>query len=235
MAEEVRSSGGAAIAVPTDITDRGSLDALVKRALDEFGYIDCWVNNAGSANARDVGALIDLDEDQWDAVVDLNMKWTFFAAQAACRVMTRGGSIINVTSRSALIANPMTGQYGAAKAGIENLTLTMAAEWGHLGVRVNSVAPGVILTEAGGAQEDVMRSASRQRRQIETTPLRRLGRPDDIGYACVFLASDESSYISGTCTLVSGGSRISLGYLTYMHHVSERLNRDPPMGPAPGE
>jgi NAD(P)-dependent dehydrogenase (short-subunit alcohol dehydrogenase family) len=234
VAEEVRSTGGEAIAVPTDITDRASLDALVGRALDEFGYIDCWVNNAGSANAGDVGPLIALSEAQWDAVVDLNMKWTFFAAQAACRAMTRGGSIINVTSRSALIANPMTGQYGAAKAGIENLTLTMAAEWGHLGVRVNSVAPGVILTEGGGAQEDVMRRPSRQRRQIETTPLRRLGQPEDIGYACVFLASDESSYISGTCTLVSGGSRISLGYLTYLHHVNERLGLDPPTGSGKG-
>ena len=170
--------------------------------------------------ASDVGALIDLTEPQWDAVVDLNLKWTFFASQRAARAMTSGGSIINISSRSASQPNPMTGQYGAAKAGVENLSATMAVEWGHLGIRVNVIAPGVILTEASSQAQ----SESRRRRQIETVPLRRLGEPDDIGPLCVYFASDESAWVTGTVVPVNGGSRITVGYLSYMHRVTEMLS-----------
>ena len=204
--------------VPADITQPAALDHLVRRSLDEYGYIDCWVNNAGSASAADVGPLIDLSEQQWDAVVDLNLKWTFFACQRAARAMTSGGSIVNISSRSTSQPNPMTGQYGAAKAGVENLTATMAVEWGHHHIRVNAIAPGVIMTDASTANTE-----SRRRRQIETIPLRRLGVPDDIGPLCVYLASDEAAWVTGTVVPVTGGSRIAVGYLTYMHHVTKLL------------
>jgi NAD(P)-dependent dehydrogenase (short-subunit alcohol dehydrogenase family) len=218
-ADEARALGVQALDVPTDITRPGDIAALVDRAVATFGYVDCWVNNAGSASPGDVGRLIDLTERQWDAVVDLNLKWTFFAAQAAARAMTRGGSIINISSRSASQPNPMTGQYGAAKAGVENLTATMAVEWGHLGIRVNAVAPGVIETEAPATMD----RPSRRRRQMETIPLRRLGTVDDVGPLCVYLASDESAFVTGEVIQVHGGSRIPVGYLTYLHHVNERL------------
>ena len=223
-ADEARRLGVEALAVVTDITRPADVARLVTHTLDAKGGIDCWVNNAGSARPGDVGRLIDLDESQWDAVVDLNMKWTFFACQAAARVMPTGGSIINISSRSGSQPNPMTGQYGAAKAGIENLTATMAVEWGHLGIRVNAVAPGVVPTpeglESAGAS---MSRESRRRRQVATIPLRRLGTVDDIGAVCVFLASDEASWITGEVIQVTGGSRIPVGYLTYMHHVTEQL------------
>jgi NAD(P)-dependent dehydrogenase (short-subunit alcohol dehydrogenase family) len=219
---EARSLGVDAFDVPTDITHADEVAALVARALDTFGAIDCWVNNAGSANPGDVGRLIDLNEQQWDAVVDLNLKWTFFAAQAAARAMTGGGSIINISSRSASQPNPMTGQYGAAKAGLENLTATMAVEWGHLGIRVNAVAPGVVVTEAPAS----MTTPSRRRRQLETVPLRRLGTVDDVGPLCVYLASDEASWVTGEVVQIHGGSRIPVGYLSYLHHINERLGWD---------
>jgi NAD(P)-dependent dehydrogenase (short-subunit alcohol dehydrogenase family) len=215
---EARSLGARAIAVPTDITDLDDVARLVERSLAEFGAIDCWVNNAGSARAEDVGPLIDLTEDQWDAVVDLNLKWTFFAAQAAVRAMERGGSIINISSRSGSQPNPMTGHYGASKAGIENLTATMAVEWGHRGIRVNAVAPGVVEVESS-----IISRPSRRQRQIDTVPLRRLGTVDDVGPLCVYLASDEASWVTGDVIQVHGGSRIPVGYLTYLHHVSTRL------------
>jgi NAD(P)-dependent dehydrogenase (short-subunit alcohol dehydrogenase family) len=179
-----------------------------------------------------VGPLIDLTESQWDAVTDLNLKWTFFACQAAARMMSRGarargGTIINVSSRSGSQPNPMTGQYGAAKAGLENLTATMAVEWGHLGIRVNAVAPGVVLTPEGQVSGSMSRPSRRQR-QIDTIPLRRLGTVEDIAWVCAFLASDEAGWITGETIHVTGGSRIPIGYLTYMHHVTERLARSRP-------
>jgi NAD(P)-dependent dehydrogenase (short-subunit alcohol dehydrogenase family) len=221
-AAEARTHGVRAEAVPGDITRSDDVAALVRAAVDGMGRLDCWVNNAGSARSEDVGPLIDLTESQWDAVVDLNLKWAFFAAQAAARAMPDGGSIINISSRSGSQPNPMTGQYGAAKAGIENLTATMAVEWGHLGIRVNAVAPGVVLTEEN--QQGVMGSEARRRRQIESIPLRRLGTVDDVGPLCVYLASDEASWITGTVVPVTGGSRIPIGLLAYLRRVDRRLS-----------
>ncbi len=223
---ELEALGARAIAVPTDITSSDSIAALVQATLAEFGSIDCWVNNAGSANASDVGPLIDLDEAQWDVVVDLNLKWTFFAAQAAARQMVTqgyGGSIINISSRSGSQPCPMTGQYGAAKAGVESLTATAAAEWGHHGIRVNAVAPGLVPTEESLAPGGSMSKPSRRARQVASVPMRRLGTVDDIGAVCAFLASDEAAWTTGETIQVTGGSRIPVGYLTYMHHITEQL------------
>lgn len=226
-AAQAREFGVSATPVVADITVREDLDRLVARGHEPSGYIDCWVNNAGSARPRDVGPLIDLTEDQWDAVTDLNLKWTFFGCQAAARSMSqgpspRGGTIINVSSRSGSQPNPMTGQYGAAKAGVENLTATMAVEWGHHGIRVNAIAPGVVVTPESMASGG-MSSPSRRQRQIDAVPLRRLGTVEDVASVCVFLASDEAGWITGETIQVTGGSRITVGYLTYMHHVTERL------------
>jgi NAD(P)-dependent dehydrogenase (short-subunit alcohol dehydrogenase family) len=226
-AEQARGLGVHAIPVVADLTARRDLDRLVARGHEPTGYIDCWVNNAGSARQQDVGPLINLTEEQWDAVTDLNLKWTFFAAQAAARAMTRGGVIINISSRSGSQPNPMTGQYGAAKAGLENLTATMAVEWGHLGIRVNAVAPGMVLTPEGLASGSMSRPSRRQR-QIDTIPLRRLGEVEDIAWLCAFLASDEAGWITGETIQVTGGSRIPVGYLTYMHHVTQQLAAEQP-------
>jgi len=226
-AAQAREFGVSAVPVVADITVRSDLERLVDRGHEPSGYIDCWVNNAGSARSQDVGPLLDLTEDQWDAVTDLNLKWTFFACQAAARSMSqgssaRGGTIINVSSRSGSQPNPMTGQYGAAKAGVENLTATMAVEWGHLGIRVNAVAPGLVVTPESMASGS-MSSPGRRQRQIDAVPLRRLGTVEDVAAACVFLASDEAGWITGETMQVTGGSRITVGYLSYLHHVTERL------------
>jgi NAD(P)-dependent dehydrogenase (short-subunit alcohol dehydrogenase family) len=223
-AAELHGLGVRALPAVIDITSPHDIGRLVRLAGDELGPIDCWVNNAGSAKASDVGPLIDLTESGWDAVVDLNLKWTFFAAQAAARTMLgRGGSIINISSRSGSQPNPMTGQYGAAKAGIENLTATMAVEWGHHGIRVNAVAPGLVPTEDSLAPGGSMSKPSRVARQVETVPLRRLGTVDDIGAVCAFLASDEAGWVTGETIQVTGGSRIPVGYLSYMHRITEQL------------
>ncbi|MCU1512981.1 MAG: family oxidoreductase [Microbacteriaceae bacterium] len=212
----LRAMGATAESVVVDITDAASIDSLVAFTLEHFGRIDCWVNNAGSASAADVGPMIDIDENQWDRVVDLNFKATFFACQAAARAMTAGGSIINITSRSASNPNPNTGNYGAAKAAVENLSSTLAVEWGHLGIRVNCVAPGLVLTELDDTPAGVMNTPERRQRQAESVPLGRMGVVDDIGPACVYLASDEAQWVSGAVVPVNGGSRVSVGYMSYL-------------------
>jgi len=217
-ANDIRALGRNGVPVVADITKRDDLERIVESALALTGYIHGWVNNAGSAAPEDVGPLLDLDEGQWDRVVDLNFKWTFFAMQAAARAMTRGGSIVNISSRSASQPCPMTGQYGAAKAGVESLTATAATEWGHLGIRVNAIAPGVVMVEDSA----VMTTESRRRRQVETIPLQRLGRVEDVAPLAVYFLSDASSWVSGTIVQVTGGSRIPLGLLSYLR----RVNRD---------
>jgi NAD(P)-dependent dehydrogenase (short-subunit alcohol dehydrogenase family) len=228
---EARGLGVRAEAVPGDVTRAADVAALVAAAVQGLGRLDCWVNNAGSARPEDVGPLMDMTEQQWDAVVDLNLKATFFAAQAAARAMPGGGSIINISSRSGSQPNPMTGQYGAAKAGVDNLTATMAVEWGHLGIRVNAVAPGVVLTEEN--ETGTMGTPERRRRQIETVPLRRLGTVDDVGPLCAYLASDEASWVTGTVIPVHGGSRIPVGLLAYLRRVDRALGEKDPPGDSP--
>lgn len=120
----------------------------------------------------------------------------------------------------------MTGQYGAAKAGVDSLTATMAAEWGHHGIRVNGVAPGLVPTEDSLAAGGTLSRPSRVARQVATVPLRRLGSVDDIGAVCAFLASDEASWVTGEVIQVHGGSRIAVGCLAYMHHITEQLAAD---------
>lgn len=213
-------AGARALAVQSDITSAADRQRLIDTTIAQFGAINGWINNAGSASPSDVGPLDSIDEGRWDRVVDLNLKAAFFAAQAAARAMTRGGSIVNISSRSASYPNPGTGHYGAAKAALENLTRTMAAEWGHRGIRVNAVAPGVVMTEELAR---TFNTPERIRRQVDTVPLQRLGTPDDIGPLCAYLVSDESAWTSGALIPVNGGSFVPMGYLSYLHHVNKTL------------
>jgi NAD(P)-dependent dehydrogenase (short-subunit alcohol dehydrogenase family) len=215
---ELQALGVQALAVQSDITNAPDRQRLIDATLARFGAIDGWINNAGSAAPGDVGPLDSIDEGQWDRVVDLNLKAAFFAAQAAARVMTRGGAIVNISSRSASYPNPGTGHYGAAKAALENLTRTMAAEWGHRGIRVNAVAPGVIMTDE---LAKTLNTPARIRRQVDIVPLQRLGTPDDIGPLCAYLMSDEAAWTSGALIPVNGGSFVPMGYLSYLHHVNK--------------
>lgn len=225
-AQELQDAGVEALAIPADVTVADSIHALVAKTLDTFGYIDCLVNNAGSASPADVGPLLHLAEDQWDRVVDLNLKATFFACQAAALAMDRGGSIINISSRSGTFPSPRTGQYGAAKAALDSLTATMAVEWGHRSIRVNAIAPGMVLTETNQAAGGSLSTPGRRTRQIDIVPLGRLGELADVAGLAVFLASDAASWISGQVIQVNGGSRLPVGYLSYLSEFSRREGND---------
>jgi len=221
--QELELQGARVLVVQGDMNSMAHLADIVRSAQARFGYIDGWVNNAGSADPGDVGPLINVTEAQYDRVVNLNMRSAFFACQAAARAMTRGGSIINISSRSGSQPCPNTGHYGAAKAALENLTATMAVEWGHMNIRVNAVAPGVVSTEKHEEGVGSMTSESRRRRQIETVPLRRLGHVDDVAHLCVYFASDEAAWVTGQVVQVNGGSRIPVGLLSYLHHVNRKM------------
>lgn len=218
---EVEALGAKSLVIPADIRSLAAIDSIIARTNEKFGYIHAWVNNAGSAKAGDVGPLLGMTEEKYDNVVDLNLKWAFFCMQAAAKAMTEGGSIINISSRSGSQPCPNTGQYGAAKAGLESFTATAAVEWGHLNIRVNAIAPGVVKTETSAS----VVTPGRIRRQIETIPLRRLGKAADIGYLAVYFAADESAWITGSVVQATGGSRIPIGTLTYLHHINEAMDK----------
>jgi NAD(P)-dependent dehydrogenase (short-subunit alcohol dehydrogenase family) len=213
-AEGIVNEGGNAHVVLADLSTHEGIERTVREATDAFGYIDCWINNAGNLLMSDVAPLLEIDDENWHRTVDLNLKWPFFAAQAAARTMTRGGSIVNVSSLTARGPSPTLAHYGAAKAGLDRLTQTMAAEWGHLGIRVNGVAPGFVLTERNRGRVEAL--GDERDPLLDITCIQRHGRPEDIGAACVFFAADASSFVTGTVLPVDGGQLVSALYLSYM-------------------
>ena len=185
-------------AFDASVTDEAAVDAV----LDKFGTPDVVVNNAGIVR---FGPLVDLDADDFRAVVDVNLVGPFIVARAAARRWIeagRTGAIVNVTSMNGIAAGPNAGAYGATKAAIALLTAQMALEWGRFGIRVNAVAPGLI--DAGMSEPIYADPPTREARQSKV-PLGRLGTAADIADAVLFLASDRASYIHGQNVLVDGG------------------------------
>lgn len=202
VAEAVRATGRRGIALACDVTDAAAIDAVIARAQAEFGRLDIWVNNAGIT--RD-GLLLRMGEDDWDAVLDANLKGTFLGTRAAAKVMIkqRRGRIINMTSVMGQVGNPGQANYSASKAGIIGFTRTVARELGSRNVTVNAVAPGFIDTQMTDAVKDDLRAAV-----LAKVPLGRLGTPEDVGSVVAFLASDAASYITGQVITVDGGMTV---------------------------
>jgi len=199
VAEEVRKVGRKAAAVRADVGVPTDADAIVERAVGEFGSVDILVNNAGIT--RD--ALIPrMSEADWDAVIDTNLKGTFNCTKAVTRAMLkqRSGKIVNVASVMGIIGNPGQANYSASKGGIIALTKTTAKELGSRGINVNAVAPGFIQTAMTDELSDSVReSISKQ------IPLNRLGTPEDVARLVLFLCTEDSSYITGQVISVDGG------------------------------
>lgn len=200
----IEAAGGHAAAFPVDITDPASHHQLAEAATQSFHKISIWVNNAGGLPDATPRYLTRTGEDQWDAQMDLNLKATWAACVAAARAMPAGGSIINISSRAAIGGHIKNGPYSAAKAAVNSLTQTFAAELAPK-IRVNAVAPGPIATqnfkESVGMTEENAQAVEKQFR----VPLGRFGTPADIGAAVVFLASPAASWITGQCLYVTGG------------------------------
>lgn len=207
VAEKIRSLGRRALAVTCDVMDVGQIQQLAARVAAEMGRLDCWVSNAGGADDRVPRTLLDMPERQWDFQLNLNLKAVWTGAQAAARIMKDhgGGTIINISSVASGRASPFNGPYAVAKSGVDNLTQTLAVELAEHGIRVNGVAPGPIPTEVfleflNLKEEEIPELGKRF--QI---PLGRVGTPEDIAPAVVYLASDASSWMTGQTIRICGG------------------------------
>ena len=187
------------IAVAGDVADPEQVKALVEQVESELGDIDALVNNAGVTRDTLIARMSDED---WDAVLDTNLRGTFQMCRAVARKMLRRrtGSIVNLTSVVGLHGNAGQVNYAASKAGIVGLTKSLAKELGNRGVRANAIAPGYIDTELTGVLPDDVRNLI-----LGNTPLGRLGTPEDVAGAVRFLCSDEAGFVTGEVLLVDGG------------------------------
>ncbi|HEX3613237.1 MAG TPA: glucose 1-dehydrogenase [Sporichthyaceae bacterium] len=200
--ELIRSAGGSAVFVPTDVTVVAELQHMVAEA-ERLGGVDILVNNAGLLRAA---RLIDMTESDYDAVLDVNLRGVFFAAQAAARAMIaadRPGVIVNLSSIGGLQGVPGISAYCAAKGAVRLLTYSLAKELGPRGIRVCALHPGVIDTSMTRVDVPVPRGADGPAGR--DVPLRRLGTPEDVAKAAVFLASDEAAFVTGASLTVDGG------------------------------
>jgi len=199
LVREIAETGGEALAHELDVTRRASADAMVRQVLERFGRIDVLINNAGITMDA---TLAKMSEEQFDAVLDVNLKGVFNVTQAVLPAMLaqEQGVILNASSVAGLYGNIGQTNYAATKAGVIGMTKTWAKELGRKGLRVNAVAPGFIATAMTAAMPEKVTALV-----AEKTPLGRLGTPGDVANAYLFLASDDASFITGQVLGVDGG------------------------------
>jgi NAD(P)-dependent dehydrogenase (short-subunit alcohol dehydrogenase family) len=209
-AEEVGALGRRAVAVPTDVTSRADLRAMVDRAKAEFGRIDILVNNAGIYRAA---ATLDVSEDHWDAIMNINAKAVFFASQAVLPTMVaqKGGSIVSLASMAGKIGSKTNLPYNASKAAVVSMTKSLALAHAADGIRVNCVCPGFVETDMwtmvsrdqGALLGMTAEEFTRQR--ASQVPLGRMEKPEDVAHVVAFLAGPRSGYMTGQALSVDGG------------------------------
>ncbi len=199
LVTEIEALGRKALAVTADAAVTEDAQRLIASAVERFGRVDILINNAGIT--RD-GLLLRMKDEDWDAVLDTNLKGAFLLSRAAAKLMSkqRSGRIINISSVVGMMGNPGQANYSASKAGLIGLTKSIARELARRGVTVNAIAPGFIET-------DMTRELSEKVRQELTAqiPLGRLGQAEDVAQAVVYLASDHAGYITGQVLGVNGG------------------------------
>ena len=207
VAEKVRALGRRALAVTCDVMQIEEVQALALRAQQDMGALTCWVSNAGGADDRVPRTFLDMPERQWDFQLNLNLKAVWTGAQAAGKIMKDhgGGTIINISSVAANSPSPMNGPYAVAKSGVNNLTQTLAVEMAPLGIRVNGVAPGPIPTEVFLEFLKLTPEEIPELGKRFGIPLGRVGTPEDIAPAVVYLASEASSWMTGQTINIKGG------------------------------
>ncbi len=201
VSQELVALGRRTLRLPSDVTDRASLERLLESALSTFGNVDILVNCAGKTKR---GATLDLSEADWEGILETNLTGTLRACQVFGRhMLERGyGRILNIASLTSFVALHEVAAYGASKAGVASLTKSLAVEWGPRGVCVNAIAPGVFRTDLNSGLLD---DTPRGHELLMRTPMARFGRVDELAGAAVFLASEAASYVNGEILVVDGG------------------------------
>jgi 3-oxoacyl-[acyl-carrier protein] reductase len=214
QARGLREQGHDTLACACDVSRRTEVERLVERAVTQFGRVDVLVNNAG-INPGDQHPFLEMSDETWARTLDINLTGMFLCAQVAGREMAkrRAGSIINITSIGAMRPSPGGAAYHASKGGVISFTLALAVGLAPYNIRANAIGPGYIATPMTGGLLD---PAGRER-VLGRVPLDRVGQPEDIAHAVVFLASDRAAYITGQVLYVDGGA-MALG-----------INRLPPL------
>ena len=202
VAEEIRAAGGDALPMVTDLTDGSQLEQLAAETIKKYGRIDILVNNAARSFLR---SLMDLREDGWDKVFDTNVKAVWLLSRAVARQMMeqKSGRIINITTVGAEKAELGMAAYGCSKAALKMLTRCMAREWAAFGIQVNAVGPGLTRTDFS---KPIWSNPDIEKHVTSLLPMGRIGEPEEVVPAVLFLASDEASYMTGHTIYVDGGA-----------------------------
>jgi len=201
-AQEISQMGRKTLVVPTNIRHLSEIDNLVKKSLEEFGRIDILVNNAATNPV--FGSVFNIDEKAWEVTIGLNLKSYFFMSQAVGKIMRDKGSgnIINISSVGGVRPSIGMGVYSMSKAGVIMLTQVLAQEWGQYNIRVNAIAPGTIRTKFS---EALWQNPVALKEREDNAALGRIGEPEEIADAALFLASEASSYMTGQTLVIDGG------------------------------
>jgi NAD(P)-dependent dehydrogenase (short-subunit alcohol dehydrogenase family) len=202
VVEEIRQAGGSIEGMVGDVRQPEQAEAVVNRTVERWGHLDVLINNAG---ASFVCPAEEISPNGFASIVAINLQGTFLYARAAARVMMAhktGGSLINIASAAGVYGSASMAHYGAAKAGVINLTRTLAMEWGRYGIRVNCISPGPIETE--GVKAVLWPTPALQQRAMDATALKRFGTGQEVAWPCVFLASAAAGYITGANLQVDG-------------------------------
>ena len=202
VADEIVAANGGALAVTTDVTRDESVEALAKRAIEEFGRLDMWVNNAGGSPIQ--APLVDLPREEWDATIALNLTAVWRCSAIAAKYMDGKGRILNISSLAAEDVIEGSGHYAAAKAGVNMMTRTFAKELGP-GIRVNCIMPGFVPTEIMMTALNINEEQLPGIEQALKLPSGRLGTPRDLGAAALYLLSPATEWVTGQVLRVSGG------------------------------
>lgn len=198
-ANEIQGIGRRSVAIKVNVADLKDVERMVKAIVEQFGRIDILVNNAGITRDR---LILRMTEEDWDAVLDVNLKGTFNCTKAVIRHMSKqkSGKIVSIASVTGEMGNPGQANYAASKAGVIGFTKTIAREFAGRGINVNAIAPGYIQTPMTDAVPE--KAKEELKRMI---PMERLGKPEDVAQAVLFLVSENSSYITGQVLNVNGG------------------------------
>ena len=201
LEKAVEKLGGSAIIVQGDMTNNNDLDKLINETLHNFKKIDILVNNAGLFNGS---PLHEISDSQWDEIMDINIRSVFQLTRRVLPVMLsqKYGSIIHISSILGLIAVPQVAAYNVSKGALNQFSRSIAVEYGSSGIRSNSICPGLIATDMTA---DLMKDVDLMKEWSKEYPIGRFGKPEDVANACLYLASDESSFVTGITLPVDGG------------------------------